>query len=272
MAHRFTFILLVASAVLASGAALAFDDSQYPDLKGRWRAVGNDNHFPDNPPYTPEYQAIHEAAKATLASGSQIPNPPAYCLPPGMPRQMNGQGGVQIVVTPEMTHILIDHVQDNRRIYTDGRDWPEELTPTFAGASIGSWVDEDGSGKYTALLVETRGFKGPRGFGADTPMHEDNETVIKERIWVDKQDANLLHDEFTIADHSLTKPWVVTKTYKREATPVQQIWWREAVCVENNPHIKIADEDYMLSGDGMLMPTRPGQQPPDLRYFKQSQK
>jgi len=131
---------------------------------------------------------------------------------------------------------------------------------------------EDGAGKYTALLIETRGFKGPRGFGSDTPMHEDNETVIKERISVDKQDANLVHDEFTISDHSLAKDWVVTKTYKREATPPQEIWWREAVCVENNPHLKIAGEDYMLSGDGMLMPTHQGQQPPDLRYFKPAQK
>lgn len=272
MAHRFTLAVLMASVLLASGTALAFDDAKYPDLKGRWRAVGNDNHFPGNPPYTPEYQKIHEAAKAELATGSQAPNPPAYCLPPGMPRQMNGQGGVQFVVTPEMTHILIDHIQDNRRIYTDGRGWPEELTPTFAGTSIGKWVEADGSGKYGALLIETRGFKGPRGFGADTPMHADNETVIKERLWIDKQDADLLHDEFTIADHSLAKDWVVTKTYKREATPVQKIWWREAVCVENNPHLKIAGEDYMLSGDGKLMPTHPGQQPPDLRYFKPATK
>jgi hypothetical protein len=44
------------------------------------------------------------------------------------------------------------------------------------------------------------------------------------------------------------------------------------VCVENNPHLKIAGEDYMLSGDGKLMPTHPGQLPPDLRYFKPAAK
>jgi hypothetical protein len=31
--------------------------------------------------------------------------------------------------------------------------------------------------------------------------------------------------------------------------------------------VRIGNENYMLSGDGFLMPTRKGQSPPDLRYF-----
>jgi hypothetical protein len=34
----------------------------------------------------------------------------------------------------------------------------------------------------------------------------------------------------------------------------------------------VGDDDYFLSGDGYLMPTKKGQQPPDLRYFKQTEK
>jgi hypothetical protein len=30
----------------------------------------------------------------------------------------------------------------------------------------------------------------------------------------------------------------------------------------------VGKEDYMISGDGYLMPTKKGQQAPDLRYFK----
>jgi hypothetical protein len=36
--------------------------------------------------------------------------------------------------------------------------------------------------------------------------------------------------------------------------------------------VTIADEDYMLSAEGFLMPTRKDQAPPNLKYFKQSQK
>jgi hypothetical protein len=47
--------------------------------------------------------------------------------------------------------------------------------------------------------------------------------------------------------------------------------WTEEDCGENN-HVLIGHEDYMLSADGLLMPQHKGQSPPDLRYFKQTQK
>ena len=34
--------------------------------------------------------------------------------------------------------------------------------------------------------------------------------------------------------------------------------------------LAIGKESYFLSGDGLLMPVRQGQAPPDLRYFKKS--
>ena len=100
-------------------------------------------------------------------------------------------------------------------------------------------------------------------------LHPDNQSVIKERIYLDKSDPNLLHDEITVEDHALTRPWTALKTYKRSPRPAQ---WREDVCVENNPHVEIGNEGYMLSADGFLMPTKKNQPPPDLRYFKQTQK
>jgi hypothetical protein len=33
----------------------------------------------------------------------------------------------------------------------------------------------------------------------------------------------------------------------------------------------IGEEHYYLSGEGMLMPARKDQPPPDLRYFKKTQ-
>ena len=40
---------------------------------------------------------------------------------------------------------------------------------------------------------------------------------------------------------------------------------------ENNTHVSIGNEDYVKSWDGLLMPARKDQAPPDLRYFKQTQ-
>jgi hypothetical protein len=98
------------------------------------------------------------------------------------------------------------------------------------------------------------------------PLHADNQTVVRERISADAQDGNLIHDEITLIDHALTRPWTVTKDYRRnaQARPL----WGESPCTDNNAHTRIGSEDYMLSPDGLLMPTKKGQTPPDLRYFR----
>jgi hypothetical protein len=72
-------------------------------------------------------------------------------------------GTHEYIITPEITYILLGGEDRYRRIFTDGRDWPKDLDPTFQGFSIGRWIDEDGDGRYNVLEVETRGpFKGPR--------------------------------------------------------------------------------------------------------------
>jgi len=69
---------------------------------------------------------------------------------------------LEFVIMPDVTYILIADFDPLRRVFTDGRDWPKDIEPTFAGYSIGKWIDEDGDGKYDVLEVETRGFKGSR--------------------------------------------------------------------------------------------------------------
>jgi hypothetical protein len=225
-------------------------------------------------PLTTEYQAIYEANLADQARGGQGIDPTYQCLSPGMPRIMHAYSPMEIVVTPDTTHILIEHIHDSRRIHTDGRDWPEDMdaNPMFAGYSIGKWIDEDGDGRYDVLVVETRGLKNPRTYDASgIPFHEDGRTIIKEKIYLDKADPSLLHDEITTIDNALTRPWTVVKNYRRVVTN-KPIWWREDICAENNVHVVVGKEDYFLSADGFLMPIKKDQPPPDLRYFNRSRK
>ena len=260
---------LVGALAASISAARAFDETKYPDLRGEWQGTGG-NKWPSPAPLTAEYQAIFEANLKNQQAGGPGDTPTIACLPPGMPRQMNVYEPMQIVITPEMVHILIEHVHDSRRIYTDGRTWPKEMEPMFSGYSIGKWIDRDGNGHYDELDVETRGLKGPRTYDSTgIPMHKDNETVVKERIYLDKADPDALHDEITTIDHALTRPWTITKTYRRSKS-AEPIWWREAICAEDNPHVRIGNEFYMVSADGNLMPTRKDQPPPSLKYFKRA--
>ena len=272
--------------VMTVGGAVAFDETKYPDLKGQWRRAergdiaggfGGLRYDATKPPLlgqeaplTAEYQAIYEANLADQAEGGQGIESTFTCLAPGMPRIMLAYAPMEVVVTADTTYILMEHIHDNRRIYTDGRSFPDNMDddPQFSGYSIGRWVDEDGDGRYDVLLVETRGLKGPRTYDASgIPLHRDNKTIIKERIFVDRADANLLHDEITTIDNALTRPWVVTRNYHRVVTN-EPIWWREDVCAENNAHVAIGKESYYLSADGLLMPAKKDQAAPDLRYFK----
>jgi len=39
-------------------------------------------------------------------------------------------------------------------------------------------------------------------------------------MYVDKSDPDTLHDEITVIDHALTRPWTVDKRYKRDHDPI----------------------------------------------------
>jgi hypothetical protein len=176
----------------------------------------------------------------------------------------------EYIITPETTYISTG--SDLRRIFTDGRSWPTDLVPTYQGYAIGRWTEEDSDGVYQVLEAETRGpFKGPRAYDATgLPLAFDNESTFKERIYRDKTDPKIMHDEITVFDHALTRPWTVEKKYVLESNPRPD--WSEAYCTENPSMIAIGKESYFLGGDGMLMPVRKGQPPPDLHYFKQTAK
>jgi hypothetical protein len=277
-------IILATAACATPARAQIVDFGKYPDLKGQWVRVGptgfNGTRFdPSKPPgrgqdapLTPQYQAIFDSNLADQAAGGQGTTPTYACLSPGMPRATNGYNQIEFVVTPDTTYILVQHINDDRRIFTDGRDWPEKFEPTFMGYSIGKWLDTTGAGRYDTLEVETRNFKGPRTFDSSgIPLHPDGQTIVKERFYLDKSDSNVFHDQVTVIDHALTRPWTVLKTYRRDPSN-KRPYWIEMTCAENNPHVIIGKEGYMLSADGFLMPAKKDQPPPDLRYFKQSQK
>ncbi|HEY7296486.1 MAG TPA: hypothetical protein VH684_01010 [Xanthobacteraceae bacterium] len=267
---------------VACEAAAASDDGRYPDLKGQWSrfnvpGVGGQPSYDQTKlwglgqqaPLIPEYQARAEASVADQAAGGQGGDGGFACRPYGMPRMMNAYSVIELIVMPETTYILINSEDHGRRIFTDSRDWPNEIDIAFQGYSIGKWIDENGDGRYNVLEAETRGFKGPRTYDATgLPLHLDNQSLFKERIYLDKADPNLLHDEITVFDHALTRPWSTDKKFRRSSNPRPN--WHENFCTENNNHVVIGRDMYMLSADGRLMPARKGQPAPDLGYFKPS--
>jgi hypothetical protein len=56
----------------------------------------------------------------------------------------------------------------------------------------------------------------------------------------------------------------------RPRAPV--VTWEENNCVEGNAYITINGQVYFVGGDGLLMPSKRGQAPPDLKHFRTTQK
>jgi hypothetical protein len=278
--HCRTTISAIAAALMTFAAAAATaQEMKYPDLASQWRnplsaGFGNpwDTTKPmglaQEAPLTAEYQAIFEASVKDQANGGQGNSLGATCIHPGMPKVMNFSEPMEIIVRPDTTY-FVPQRYPIRRIHTDGRDWPADEPPTFTGYSIGRWIDADGDGRYDVLEAETRNFAGPRVFeSTGLPLHADNQTIVKERIYLQRDNPDVLHDIITTIDHALTRPWTVDRIYTRE----HRARWRERNWHEANNHVAVGSEHYFLSADDKLMPVKADQPPPDLRYFKQSQK
>jgi hypothetical protein len=270
--HR--VVLTAALCVTIEGATIesarAFDDAAYPDWKGAWFGTGGryDTSKPaglgQQAPLTPEFQKILEASIADQDNGGQGENPGYRCASHGLPRVMIANVPIGFVIMPETSYVMLERLSQVRRIYTDGRSWPAQLKPSSLGYSIGKWIDEDGDGRYDTLEAETRGLKHPHVYDSSgAPFHPDERAVVKERIRLDKTAPNVLRNEITVIDNALTRPWTVTRSYRRE----RDYRWGEYVCAVNNQHVVIGKEDYFLSADGLLMPVRKDQKPPDLRHF-----
>jgi hypothetical protein len=145
---------LAAALMITFGVAAAAEDGKYPDWKGQWNrqrvagVAGQPSFDPNKPwgkgqeaPLTPEYQAVLEANLQAQRDGGFFDWLGASCRGFGMPLVMYAFQPMEFIITPETTYVLVDWVEHTRRIYTDGRDWPEEIEPTLMGYSIGKWLD-----------------------------------------------------------------------------------------------------------------------------------
>jgi hypothetical protein len=258
--------------VTLAGSVRAQEAKKYPNWEGQWKrgspvGVWDPTKPPglgQKPPLTPEYQAIFEANLAKGKAGVlfDIKN---TCGPVGMPRLMILYEPMEIVIRPHTTYMIFESSSPIRRIHTDGRGWPAESNPQFVGYSIGKWLDTDGDGSYDTLEVETRDLRGPRLFDSTgIPLDRDNQTVIKERIYLDKSDPDILRDEITTFDHALTQPWTVSRFYRREHNAV----YDEYPCTEDNRWVTLGGELYLADPDGYLMPIQKNQPPPDPKYLE----
>src|SRR4030088_529755 len=138
--------IAVAALAMPIGSVKA-DDAKSPDWRGAWArfvvpGLGGQPSFDQTKPWgfgqqaplTDEYRKVLEASLTDQAKGGEGNFfGHALCLPAGMPLMMIAFRPLEFVVTPESTYVLIGGSDHFRRIFTDGRDWPQDIQPTYAG-------------------------------------------------------------------------------------------------------------------------------------------
>jgi len=269
---------LLAALMMSLGVAAAAEEGKYPNWKGQWNRqrvtglAGQPSFDPNKSwgkgqqaPLTPEYQAVLEANLKSQREGGFFDWLGSSCRGFGMPLIMYPFQPMEFIVTPETTYVLIDWVEHTRRIYTDGRDWPKEIDPTLVGYSIGKWLDTNNDGTYDTLEIETRALKGVRLMdNSGIPLSPDGQTIVKEKMYLDKASPDVMHNEITTIDPAFTRPWTVSRFYKRVHDGRPQ----EYNCAEDNRWVVIGGRTYVADNDGYLMPIQKDEPPPDPQLFQ----
>jgi len=228
---------LVGAAALAITANGAAQDSaiprahgyaeleSLPDFSGVWNPdwsllFGDSGRRPVEPKLTQPAQAKYDAFLKKQKEEGVDQSAQVHCIPPGMPGIMRQPYPIEFLFSPGRVTIFAETYSQARRIYTDGRELPDDPDLLFNGTSVGHWEGD-------TLMVDTVGFSPLVNIAAGISHSE--EMRIHEKIWLDKPDV--LRIETTITDPEvLAEPLVQQLAFKRQ--PDWEI--REYVCAENN--------------------------------------
>ena len=197
----------------------------HPDLSGIWEQNGNrytQNIAADLKPGEIPYQAWARALADERADGSHSKeDPPANCLPQGVPRAGASPPPWRIVQTPGYVVILYESHNQWRLIFLDGRELSEDFIPAWLGYSTGKWEGD-------TLVVDTKGFNGK--FWLDQLGKPATEALhVIERFR--RKDFGHMDIQITIDDpKAYTKPWTVTE----EVHLLTNTELMESICNENN--------------------------------------
>ena len=191
------------------------------DFTGVWQAFASERPAGagSDPTLTAEGQAKVDAWFAE--QGDNYVESGSYCVPHGMPTTMTALVSypIEIIHSRNRITMLAELEMQMRRIFMDGRDFPEDHPHTRMGYSIGHWDDET-LVIETALLTEFLERNWPRTEG----------TTIVERVYRTTRDASppalgyvqandsdeILAIEITVTDPALyPEPQQITMYFQR---------------------------------------------------------
>ena len=183
----------------------------------------------ENVPMTDEARKIFKSREDGTLGYTE---PDAHCLPQGVPKINSAPVPFKIVQTDKLVVLVYEAFNLWRQVHLDGREFAEDLNPSWLGYSKGHWEGD-------TLVVETRGLNGKQWLDHGGLPTSDKLTVIEK---FRRPNIGRLEIELTITDPTYyTKAWTVT-TNARLMLGTELF---EFICNENEkstehmgPHIK----------------------------------
>ncbi|MBL8269537.1 hypothetical protein [Steroidobacter sp.] len=157
-------------------------------------------------PFTPEFRKIRDAF-ATIPSFPAKDKPTlnnlANCVTAGVPGTIEHPLMFEFLLTPGRANVIF---MDGsfRRIWTDGRGFPETFIYDYQGYTIGRW-------EGNTLIAETQGISPRADMFIDGGIKTTKQTKVTERITVESEKS--LRMTITVEDPTVfAQPY----TYKRD--------------------------------------------------------
>jgi hypothetical protein len=177
-----------------------------PDLSGVWLGDGAGNNRalllqPAMPLMQPWVKAKFDSKGVTTEPDSFL----EACDPLSAPRALLTNTPEKIVQAPGEVVLLYERNHDFREVYTDGRQHPKDLDPSWWGHSIGRW---DGN----ALVVDTVGFNDKTWLDWSGLVHTEALHLVERYQRIDHDNMRL---DMTIDDpKAYTQPFTAKRMFK----------------------------------------------------------
>jgi hypothetical protein len=196
------------------------------DLSGVWTRLRPEGQFYSNSTWTPNAPEVTtwgqeklSESKNSNAGGYSLSdtNDPVLtrCYPPGVPRVYFHPYPFEIVYTDTQMIMLYEYDHTIRRIFTDGREHPEDSIPLWLGHSIGQWENN------TTFTITTVGIDERTWLDRSGYQHSDQLTVTEVFRRIDN--LNLQVDIIMEDPVALLEPWVAETLHYRLAPPHWEI-------------------------------------------------
>jgi hypothetical protein len=159
-------------------------------------------------------------AKGLVARRQKEIDPHTRCMPPNFPRAWSFPEYQKILQTPELLVVLHEFNASYRQIFFDGRTFPEDMTPTWSGYSVGHW-------EGPTLVVESKGFRDDSWLDiVGNPLTDA--AIVTEHIH--RPNFGNLEIDVTVNDpKAYTRPWTVN-LHEKIVLDTEMI---DFMCMEN---------------------------------------